>query len=166
MSTRLLSGLICAVIGVGLLVGCGASSSSSSTSAPTTATTSSNPSSRLRAPLSKADYQSRGLVLLQSAVNAENAKQSDATTWARVTTAYQRAHQGFQALIPPPKVADLHQRLVSVLAAAARGAAKIRDAFETGGNPKAAGADFAAGAQQLIAIGKQFSARGYTELGR
>jgi len=108
----------------------------------------------------------RGLVLLQSAVNAENAKQSDATTWARVTTAYQRAHQGFQALIPPPKVADLHQRLVPVLAAAARGAAKIRDAFETGGNPKAAGADFAAGAQQLIAIGKQFSARGYTELGR
>lgn len=166
MSTRLLSGLICAVIGVGLLIGCGAGSSSSSTSAPTTATTSSNPSSRLRAPLSKAAYQSRGLVLLQSAVNAENAKQSDATTWARVTTAYQRAHQGFQALIPPPKVADLHQRLVPVLAAAARGAAKIRDAFETGGNPKAAGADFAAGAQQLIAIGKQFSARGYTELGR
>lgn len=71
--------------------------------------------------------------------------------------------------MPPANVADLHQQIVSVLGASAQAANKISGAFNSGGVGASAGqaavSDFRTQAQNLVGLGQQFKARGYTKLG-
>lgn len=163
--SRLVVWIVTAVIGLGLLAGCGGGSSRSSSSNSATGTT----SSPAPAPLSKDDYETQGLAALQPAELAQKAiaGNSNAQTWGQVAAAYQKAHDDFQAIMPPADVADLHKQAVSILTATAQAATKIHDAYQSGnGNAgQAAVSDFRTQAQNLIALGHQFTARGYTKLG-
>lgn len=164
--SRSLVWLVTGMVGLGVLVGCGGSSSSSSQSA--TGTTKSSTS---KAPLSKDDYENQGVAALQPAELAQKAAtaHSDANTWGQVGAGYQKAHDDFQAFMPPASVADLHQQIVSVLGASAQAANKISGAFNSGGVGGSAGqaavSDFRTQAQNLVGLGQQFKARGYTKLG-
>jgi len=121
--------------------------------------------------LSKDDYENQGVAALLAAELAQKAAaaHSDANTWGQVGAAYQKAHDDFQAFVPPADVAHLHQQIVSVLGASAQAANKISGAFNSGGvdgsTGQAAVSDFRTQAQDLIGLGQQFKARGYTKLG-
>ncbi|MGN6166852.1 MAG: hypothetical protein ACTHQQ_01600 [Solirubrobacteraceae bacterium] len=153
------------------VAGCGSSSktSSSSKSAAATATSATTTGATTSNALSKAQYEAKlgpllnGRVVpaLRGALTNGGARNPQKLKTA--VGALNEAHDAMASITPPPKVADLNQQAVTVLASLSSDLSKMRSALLA--KDKGAYANAAKGAVQdalkLQKVGNQLTARGY-----
>lgn len=144
------------IVSLALVAGCGGSD----TKKPNT-----NSSSSARAPVSKAEFESRFVAGLRPAQDAGSmvSSKSDPSAFDGVGAIYQKAYNDISSIVPPKEVADLHAQVVAAVQRLAQDANGAATALRTDDSAAYTVSldDLRAQGVTLQDLGKQLTERGY-----